>query len=189
MKIGYARKSTSDQKLDLQVDALKKSDCALIFSDSISGAQDDREGLRNALNALKQGDILVVWRLDRLGRSLQHLVATVNELGNRGIGFHSLTESLETTTHGGRLIFHIFAALAEFEREVIRSRTHAGLESARARGRIGGRPEKMDERTIAIARRLLADNTVQIADVCNAVGGVSRSTLYRHLRKVQPSTQ
>ncbi len=187
MKIGYARISTSDQKLDLQIDALKQSGCEQIFSDSASGAQDDREGLRDALNTLKHGDILVVWRLDRLGRSLQHLVATVNELGNRGVGFHSLTESLETTTHGGRLIFHIFAALAEFEREVIRGRTQEGLKAARARGRFGGRPEKMDERTISIARKLLADNTVQISDVCSAVGGVSRSTLYRHLRKNAPS--
>lgn len=130
MKIGYARKSTQDQKLDLQIDALKESGCEKIFSDSASGAQDDREGLRDALGALKPGDILIVWRLDRLGRSLQHLVTTVNELGNRGIGFRSVTENLDTTTPGGRLIFHIFAALAEFEREVIRSRTQEGLKAA-----------------------------------------------------------
>jgi len=178
--IGYARKSTSDQKLDLQTDALKRSGCQEIFSDSASGATDDRVGLSAALDALKTGDVLVVWRLDRLGRSLTHLVGTINELAKRGVGFRSLTETIDTTTPGGRLILGIFASLAEFERSLIVSRTMAGLEAARARGRFGGRPQVMDDRKVATARRLLADPEMKTEDVCQALS-ISRSTLYRHV--------
>jgi DNA invertase Pin-like site-specific DNA recombinase len=193
VKIGYARKSTAEQRLDLQTDALERAGCERIFSDSASGARDDREGLANALAAAQPGDILVVWKIDRLGRSLTHLIETINGLGQRGVGFHSLTENIETVSPGGRLVLAIFAALSEFERSLIVSRTQAGLEAARARGRFGGRPEKMDDRKISAARRLLADPSVRIDDVCNAMQ-VSRSTLYRHLGKnpVQaliPSTQ
>jgi DNA invertase Pin-like site-specific DNA recombinase len=178
--IGYARKSTTDQKLDLQIDALKSSGCERIFSDSASGSTDDRTGLKAALDFLQGNDVLVVWKLDRLGRSLTHLVETVGNLGKRGIGFRSLTEAIDTTSPGGRLIFGIFASLAEFERSLIISRTRAGLLSAKARGRVGGRPVKMSDKTIATARRLLTDPGMRTNDVCQALS-ISRSTLYRHM--------
>src|SRR5919201_955449 len=141
MNIGYARVSTQDQTLDLQKDALTKAGCERLFSDTASGASTERKGLEQALGQLREGDTLVVWRLDRLGRSLPHLIETVTALEQRGIGFRSLTESIDTTTSGGKLIFHIFGALAEFERNLIRERTLAGLAAARARGRSGGRPK------------------------------------------------
>src|SRR5215212_3472955 len=126
MLIGYARISTQDTTLDLQQAALKKANCELIFTDRDSGTKADRKGLTEALSHLRNGDTLVVWRLDRLGRSLRHLIDTVTELHNRGVGFKSLTENIDTTTSGGKLVFHIFGALAEFEREIIRERTQAG---------------------------------------------------------------
>ena len=144
MLIGYARVSTLEQDVSLQTDALQKAGCERIFQDKISGAKSDRPGLQEALNYARKGDSIVVWRLDRLGRSLKHLIETVGELEEQGIGFRSLQESIDTTTSGGRLIFHIFGALAEFERNLIRERTIAGLEAARARGRLGGRPKKLD---------------------------------------------
>lgn len=140
MLIGYARVSTQDQTLDLQTDALKRAGCEKIFTDMASGAKSERPGLQEAMNHLRAGDMLVVWRLDRLGRSLKHLIATVTNLSDHGIGFKSLQENMDTTTSGGKLVFHIFGALAEFEREVIKERTNAGLRAARARGRFGGRP-------------------------------------------------
>ena len=133
MLIGYARVSTSDQTLDLQKDALDKAGCSRIFTDTASGAKAERIGLDQAINYVRQGDTLVVWRLDRLGRSLPHLIETITGLNNRGIGFKSITEAIDTTTSGGKLIFHIFGALAEFERDIIRERTQAGLTAARAR--------------------------------------------------------
>src|ERR671932_1719819 len=142
MLIGYARVSTNEQNLDLQRDALERAGCDLIFDDHVSGIKARRPGLEQALSHLRAGDTLVVWRLDRLGRSLRHLIDTVTDLQERGIGFKSLTESIDTTTSGGRLVFNIFASLAEFEREIIRERTLAALQSARARGRKGGRPKK-----------------------------------------------
>src|SRR5438270_4152035 len=141
MLIGYARVSTSDQTLNLQKDALEKIGCSKIFTDIMSGSTTERQGLDEALSFVREGDTLVVWRLDRLGRSLKHLIETITSLNNRKIGFKSLTESIDTTTSNGRLIFNIFASLAESERDLIRERTKAGLAAARARGRVGGRPK------------------------------------------------
>src|SRR5437588_7533360 len=141
MLIGYARVSTSDQTLNLQRDALEKIGCSKIFTDTISGATTERQGLDEALKYVREGDTLVVWRLDRLGRSLKHLIETITTLNNRKVGFKSITENIDTTTSGGKLIFHIFGALAEFERDIIRERTNAGLQAARERGRLGGRPK------------------------------------------------
>jgi DNA invertase Pin-like site-specific DNA recombinase len=146
MRIGYARVSTADQNPDLQEDALQQAGCEKIFRDVASGAVDSRKGLADAIEYARDGDTLVVWklgRLDRLGRSLKHLIETVNGLAARKIGFQSLPESMDTTTSGGKLIFHVFGALAEFERKLIRERTQAGLRAARVRGRNGGRPAKM----------------------------------------------
>ena len=140
MLIGYARVSTSDQRLDLQQDALRGVGCERIFTDTASGAKAGRPGLAAALDTCREGDILVVWKLDRLGRSLSHLVEVVQVLAERNVSFRSLQEQLDTTTSGGKLIFHLFASLAEFERDVIRERTNDGLAAARARGRKGGRP-------------------------------------------------
>jgi len=180
MRIGYARVSTADQNPELQEDALQKAGCEKIFHDVASGAVDSRRGLAEAIEYAREGDTLVVWKLDRLGRSLKHLIETVNGLAARKIGFQSLRESMDTTTSGGKLIFHVFGALAEFERELIRERTQAGLRAARARGRNGGRPAKMDARKISMARALMEDASV--AEVCDTLR-VSRATLYRHLRK------
>jgi DNA invertase Pin-like site-specific DNA recombinase len=145
MFIGYARVSTTDQTLALQRDALQKAgcdrSCDRIFTDTASGSIADRHGPEEAISQLRPGDALVVWRLDRLGRSLRHLIETITALHARGVGFKSLTEQIDTTTSGGKLIFHIFGALAEFERDIIRERTQAGLAAARARGRQGGRPK------------------------------------------------
>src|ERR671918_356382 len=143
MNIGYARVSTQDQTLNLQKDALKKLGCNKIFTDTASGTKEERKGLEDALNYVREGDTLVVWRLDRLGRSLKHLIETISQLDTRKIGFKSLTENIDTTTSGGKLIFHIFGALAEFERNLIRERTTAGLLAARARGKKGGRPKAL----------------------------------------------
>lgn len=160
MLIGYARVSTIEQTLDLQQDALRKAGCEQVFTDRISGAKSERPGLRQALDFVRSGDILVVWKLDRLGRSLKQLIEIVSELQKRDIGFRSLTENIDTTSPGGKLIFHIFGSLAEFERDLIRERTLAGLAAARARGRRGGRPRAAslnDERKIARARALYND--------------------------------
>src|SRR5713226_3864979 len=166
MLIGYARVSTQDQTLNLQLDALKNIGCSKIFSDTISGATTERPGLTEALAYVREGDTLVVWKLDRLGRSLKHLIDTITHLNNRKIGFKSLTENIDTTTSGGKLIFHIFGALAEFERDIIRERTLAGLQAARARGRKGGRPKALTSKTVQIAQQLYSDKTNSIADIC-----------------------
>src|SRR3954466_5775041 len=142
MLIGYARVSTADQTLALQQDALKGAGCDQIFTDTASGSATERTGLEQAISHLREGDTLVVWRLDRLGRSLRHLIDTITALDARGIGFRSITVNIDTTTSGGKLVFHIFGALAEFERDIIRERTQAGLQAARARGRRGGRPKR-----------------------------------------------
>jgi len=180
MLIGYARISTQEQNLELQLDALKRAGCVKIFTDTASGAQDQRSGLQEALGFVRPGDTLVVWRLDRLGRSLKHLIDVVTDLNTRKIGFQSLQETIDTTSAGGKLIFAIFGALAEFERDLIRGRTMAGLTAARARGRFGGRPRKLNERNLAAARALLSDKSLAIGEVCKTIG-VSRATLYRHL--------
>jgi DNA invertase Pin-like site-specific DNA recombinase len=183
MLVGYARVSTNDQTLDLQRDALNKAGCERIFTDTASGAKSDRPGLSEALQFVRTGDTLVVWRLDRLGRSLQHLIETVATLAQRRVGFKSLTENIDTLTGGGKLIFHVFGALAEFERDLIRERTQAGLLAARARGRLGGRPRSpalTDPKKLAIARSLYKDRRHTIADICSMLH-VSRSTLYRYI--------
>jgi DNA invertase Pin-like site-specific DNA recombinase len=154
MLIGYARVSTHDQTLNLQQDALEKAGCTKIFTDTASGAKTERKGLDQALTYVRKGDTLVVWRLDRLGRSLPHLITTMTDLEERGIGFKSLTENIDTTTSGGKLIFHIFGALAEFERNLIRERTQAGLTAAKARGKKGGRPQALTARQLGIAQDL-----------------------------------
>jgi DNA invertase Pin-like site-specific DNA recombinase len=179
MNIGYARVSTGEQILDLQRDALTTAGCGRVFADVISGSKERRPGLDEALSYLRGGDVLVVWRLDRLGRSLPHLLATITELAERGIGFKSLTEQIDTTTPGGKLVFHLFGALAEFERDLIRERTTAGLAAARARGRLGGRPRKLaDPKQLALARQLHAAGQTDIATICRTLG-ISRATLYR----------
>ena len=182
MLIGYARVSTADQSLDLQLDALRQSGAERIFTDVASGKRDDRPGLAEALASLTPGDVLVVWKLDRLGRSLKHLVETVADLNERSIGLKVLTGGIDTTSAAGRLIFGIFATLAEFERELIRERTLAGLAAARSRGRHGGRRRKLTATHIDYARRLLADPKARVGDVA-AVFGVDRATLYRALER------
>jgi DNA invertase Pin-like site-specific DNA recombinase len=180
MLIGYARVSTADQKLDLQRDALTSAGCGQIFTDTASGAKTARPGLVAALHACRAGDTLVVWKLDRLGRSLPHLVETVRELVARGVGFQSLQESLDTTTSGGKLIFHIFASLAEFERDLIRERTQAGLAAARARGRKGGRPKGVDEKKRKAALALQADKRRSVREICEILN-ISRNTYYKYV--------
>jgi len=180
MIMGYARVSTVDQNLELQRDALEKAGCERVFEDHISGASSERPGWAKATTALREGDTLVVWRLDRLGRSLKHLIDIVNELHARGVGFKSLNENIDTTNPGGRLVFHIFGALAEFERELIRERTQAGLAAARARGRKGGRPRKLSARQVATARMLLGDSNRTVTEVAELLG-VSRTTIYRYM--------
>jgi len=181
MIVGYARVSTDDQTLALQLDALQAAGCEKVFRDTISGAKTERPELTKALDHVRNGDMLVVWRLDRLGRSLSHLIELIQTLEGRGVGFKSLTEQIDTTTSGGKLIFHIFGALAEFERNLIRERTMAGLQAARARGRKGGRPKKPNTDTkIVMAKRLHADPNNSIAEICKTLG-VSRATLYRYL--------
>lgn len=180
MLVGYARVSTAEQSLALQQDALTKAGCDRTFSDVVSRAVEERVGLAAALDYVREGDTLVVWRLDRLGRTLRHLIAQVTALDARGVGFWSLAEAMDTTTTGGRLVFHIFGALAEFERDLIRERTKAGLAAARARGRMGGRPRAFTPERVEMARVLLADPLRPIDDVC-AAPHVSRATLYRYV--------
>jgi DNA invertase Pin-like site-specific DNA recombinase len=183
MLVGYARVSTADQQLALQEDALTQAGCGRIFTDTMSGAKADRPGLAAALSYLREGDILAVWRLDRLGRSLKDLIEIVTTLEQRGIGLKSLQESMDTTTPGGKLIFHVMAALAEFERGIIRERTQAGLKAARARGRQGGRPRKLNHKRAALAVSMLREPSNSVNDICATVG-VSRSTLYRYAKVV-----
>lgn len=180
MLIGYARISTSDQKLEPQIDALKKIGCEKIFSDIASGAKTARPGLEEAVNFCREKDTLVVWKLDRMGRSMSHLIETVTRLESMGIGFRSITENIDTTSAGGRLIFHLFGALAEFERELIRERVQAGLKSARARGRKGGRPP-ITEETKSMAQALMADKSLSVKQICERLG-IARSTLYKYAR-------
>ena len=182
MRIGYARVSTDDQSTSLQLDALKSAGCEQLFQEKISGKSKDRPELEVCLKVLREGDTLVVWRLDRLGRSLEHLVQIVHELEDRKIGFQSLTESIDTTNAGGKLIFHIFAALAEFERNLIRERTIAGLKAARARGRIGGRKAKLTNADTRKAAAMLLDPLVTKTEVAKHFG-ISRVTLNSALVK------
>lgn len=178
MRIGYARVSTDDQILDLQLDALTAHGVEIIYREQASGKSTARPELENCLKALRDGDTLVVWRLDRLGRNLADLVQTVNALEARGVGFTSLTESIDTHSPTGKLVFHLFASLAEFERNLIRERTLAGLKAARARGRNGGRPKKLTEKEIAMVRALMANRENSVGDIAKQFG-VDRSTVYR----------
>jgi DNA invertase Pin-like site-specific DNA recombinase len=185
MLIGYARVSTIEQTLDLQQDALHQAGCEQVFTDHISGAKSERPGLTQAVEFVRSGDILVVWKLDRLGRSLKQLIEIVTELQKRNVGFRSLTENIDTTSPGGKLIFHIFGSLAEFERDLIRERTLAGLAAARARGRKGGRHRVVglnDERKIARAQALYKDKQYSIRDICEMLH-ISRTTLYRYISR------
>ena len=180
MKIGYARISTDDQNLALQRDALTAAGCQSIYEDIKSGAKADRPGLRLALEVARHGDLLVVWRLDRLGRSLKDLIALAEGLDKRGVGLKSLKEALDTTSSGGRLIFHMFGALAEFERDLIRERTRAGLSAARARGRLGGRPKLLTPEKRRLAVQLYRAKEHSIAEICRLMG-ISKPTLYSYL--------
>lgn len=189
MTIGYARVSTQEQTFDLQKDALTKAGCEQIFDDTMSGAKAERPGLQEALSFMREGDVLVVWKLDRLGRSLKNLIALVTDLEARGVGFRSVTENIDTTTTGGKLVFHIFGALAEFERNLIRERTQAGLAAARARGRKGGRPRAKglnDEKKLTMALALYNDKRNSVKDICRTFG-VSRATFYRYLSLLKRS--
>ena len=178
--LGYARVSTSDQQPQLQVDALERAGCYRVFTETASGARVDRPVLEQLLDQLRPGDTLVVWKLDRLGRSLRHLVETITDIADRGIWFRSLQESIDTTTPGGKLVFHVFAALAEFERDLIRERTTAGLAAARARGHHGGRPSVLTGHKLQVAQDMYASGQYTVAAIAKTLG-VSRASVYRHL--------
>jgi DNA invertase Pin-like site-specific DNA recombinase len=179
--IGYARVSTDDQNLDLQRDALAKAGCQQLYEEKQSGKDADRQELTNCLKALRSGDTLIVWRLDRLGRSLPDLVKIITDLENSGVTFKSITENLETNTAAGKLQFHVFAALAEFERNLIRERTKAGLAAARARGRVGGRKNKLDDKKIREIKALMRDPEISISEIAKRYG-VSRTTIYKNIK-------
>ena len=186
MKIGYARVSTIDQSLNPQTDPLSEAGCEKLFTDVASGARTQRPGLDKAISFCRKGDTLVVWKLDRMGRSISHLIETVQSLEKKGVGFQSLTEKIDTNTASGRLVFHLFGALAEFERDLIRERVQAGLKSARARGRKGGRPP-LSEETISMAQALMADKSLSIKQICERLG-IGRSTLYKYAGNAHKKT-
>jgi DNA invertase Pin-like site-specific DNA recombinase len=179
MFIGYARVSTLEQTLALQQDALTAAGCEQTYTDTASGSLTERPGLTDALSHLRPGDTLVVWRLDRLGRSLSHLIETVRELHGRDVGLRSLQEQIDTTTSGGKLVFHVFGALAEFERDLIRERTHAGLVAARARGRLFGRPKALSPQQVKQLQTLAKDDRNTVGEICQTLG-ISRATFYRY---------
>lgn len=184
MKIGYARVSTKEQSLDLQEDALRKEGCERTYSEQISGTKSDRPKLNEMIGQLRKGDVIVVWKLDRLGRSLRDLVNLVSKFQDLGVGFKSLHDNIDTTTPTGKLTFHLFAALAEFERDIISSRTKAGLEAARARGRKGGRPKGLSKKAqdkARLAESLYKEKERSIAEICDHLE-ISKPTLYRYLR-------
>lgn len=180
MKIGYARVSCADQHLRMQEDALKSAGCEEIYSDVISGVKSQRPGLDKALNYAREGDTIVVWKLDRLGRSIQHLIQTITALIEKKIGFKSLQENIDTSTSGGKLIFHIFSALAEFERDLIQERTQAGLKAARARGKMGGRPPLLDTRQINRMIEMYDEQKNTVAEICK-IYNISRPSFYNYL--------
>jgi DNA invertase Pin-like site-specific DNA recombinase len=184
MKIGYARVSTREQNLDMQVMALEEAGCEKIYEEVVSGAKSDRPVLNTIINQLRDGDVLVVWKLDRLGRSLKHLVELVHTLIQKNIGIRSLNDPIDTTTSQGRFIFNIFASLAEFERDLIRERTQAGLSAARARGRLGGRPRglpKQAETTACAAETLYREGKLSVIQIARKLS-ISKRTLYKYLR-------
>ena len=180
MLIGYARVSTLDQDTALQTDALKAAGCERIFEEKASGAKEDRPELAKALDHARKGDVLVVWKLDRLARSLKQLVLVLDDLGRRGIGFRCLAPTIDTTTPEGRLLYSITGAFAEFERAIIQQRTRAGLKAALARGRKGGRPKSLSAEDLTKAKAMLRDGTISVASVAKTFG-VSRPTLYKHI--------
>jgi len=184
MKIGYARISTKDQNLELQIDALKKAGCEKIYQDIASGARSERPALNEMVQNLRPGDVLVIWKLDRLGRSLNHLISLVNNLIDKKIGLKSLNDAIDTTTAQGRLSFNLFASLAEFERDLIRERTQAGLTAARARGRHGGRPKGLPQKaeaTACAAETLYKEGKLTVNEISQKLG-IAKSTLYAYLR-------
>lgn len=183
MKIGYARVSTGIQNLDLQLDALKEYGCEKRFTDKMSGAKGKRQGLKEDLRFVQAGDTIVVWRLDRLGRNMRNLIEIVNDLNEREISFHSLQKNITMNKKSatGQLMFHLFAAFAEFERNLIHERSAAGRAAARARGRLGGRPEKLDKKELEMLKTLV-ENETPITDIAQR-WGVSRTTVYRYLKK------
>ena len=178
--IGYARVSTGEQNLDLQTDALKQAGCSKIFTDKTSGAKSERPGLTDALDYLRANDTLVVWKLDRLGRSIRDLIDRVEDLRAREVEFKSLNENIDTTTPTGKFTFHLFSALAEFERDIIRARTKAGLDAARSRGRKGGRPHTMTPEKVQMASDLMKSKRNTVDEICKLLG-VGRTTLYRYV--------
>ncbi len=181
--IGYCRVSSEEQNLDLQLQALEDAGCGQIFKDlGVSGSLKERQGLNDALRALNEGDVLVTWRLDRLGRSLPHLIEVVSNLNDRGCEFHSLTEALDTTTSGGRLVFHIMGALAEFERSLLIERTKAGIAAAKRNGKQFGRPFKLSGKQIDLARQLISSGEKSVTEMA-LILQVNRSTLWRALKK------
>ena len=180
MLIGYARVSTIDQNLELQIDELKKIGCEKIFSEKVTGTKANRPELNELKKILRKGDTIVVWKLDRLGRGMRHLINLMQELEDAQIGFKSITEGIDTTTTTGKLIFHIFASLAEFERALIVERTQAGLKAGRARGRIGGRPKLMTKSQIELMQKMHADKTVTIKSILETFK-INRSMMYRYL--------
>jgi len=184
MKIGYARVSTQDQNFNLQIDALEKLGCDRVYKETVSGAKSKRPVLEELLQNLRPGDVLVIWKLDRLGRSLKHLVELVGELMNKGVGLQSINDPIDTTTPHGRLTFNIFASLAEFERDLIRERTQAGLQASRARGRLGGRPKGLSQKalsTAAATETLYREGKLSINEITKMLR-ISKSTLYSYLR-------
>ena len=186
MKVGYIRVSKHEQHEDLQKDALIATQCDKLFTDKISGVAAERKGLEEALAFLRPGDTFVVWKLDRAGRSLNHLMELLQSLQNRDISFVSLTEQIDTTTPSGKLIFHLMGALAEFERDLIRERTNAGLAAARARGNVGGRPRKLKSNAkVALAHHMFASKSHSIPEMCSTLG-ISRATLYRYVKEANP---
>lgn len=186
MLVGYARVSTDDQNLHLQKDALTKAGCEKIFSDVMSGAKSQRDGLEQVIEYARPGDVIVVWRLDRLGRSLKDLIALVARFDTLEIGLKSLHESIDTTSSTGKLTFHIFGALAEFERNLIAERTKAGLDAARARGRLGGRPKALSKDREQLAVKLYKERDLTIDQICELVG-ISKPTLYKYVRSHEVS--
>jgi DNA invertase Pin-like site-specific DNA recombinase len=182
MKVGYARVSTAEQHLEMQNDALKKAGCEEFFHDIISGVKAVRPGLDDLFDYLREGDILVVWKLDRLGRSAQHLIEMMRLLDEKKVGFQSIQENIDTTTSGGKLIFHMFSALAEFERDLIRERTQAGLKAARARGRLGGRPTLLDQRQVNRMMELYNEGKSTVEEI-RRIFNISRPSFYNYLKK------
>lgn len=188
MKIGSVRISKHEQNETLQIDALKAAGCEKWFVDKITGSKAERKGLHEALAYVRSGDTFMVWKLDRAGRSLKHLIELLRSLQERGVEFMSLTEQIDTTTPGGKLVFHLMGALAAFERDLIRERTNAGLAAARARGRVGGRPRKLKtNKKIALARQMFADQSHSIPEICETLE-ISRATLYRYVKEAEPLT-